>query len=84
MENAREAAESYGLTFSLLADPTLETIAAYGVRHEDGGISGDVARPATLVVDRDGRVVYRELTDDWRVRPRPREILDVLPALPPS
>ena len=70
--------EYYGFGFALLSDPDLETIKAYGLQHIDGGIEGDIARPATLIVDGDGRIVWLHLTDDWRVRPRPAELLKIL------
>jgi len=75
-ERSRELAESYGLDFRLLADPEARAIRAFGVLHEDGGLYGDIARPATFLVDRDGRIVWRHLTDNWRVRPRVDTILD--------
>jgi peroxiredoxin len=77
VENAREFTESYGFDFPLLADPDLAAIDAYGLRHEADGI-GDIARPATFVIDREGRIVWRNLTDNWRIRPRPAELLQVL------
>ncbi len=47
----------------MLADPDLEAIDAYGVRHPSGGMGGhDIARPATLLIDRQERIVWRELT----------------------
>ena len=78
MDAAREAADYHGFEFPLLSDPSLETIGAYGLLHADGGLEGDIARPAIFIVDRDGRVVWRHLTDDWRVRPRPEELLSAL------
>lgn len=78
---SREYADHYGFEFPLLSDPDSEAIRAYGLLHADGGIEGDIARPATLILDTDGRVVWRDLTDDWRVRPRPEELLRVLESL---
>jgi peroxiredoxin len=57
-------------------------IDAFGLRHVDGGMEGDIARPAVLVFDRDGRVVWRHLTDNWRVRVRPDQLLEVLAGIP--
>ncbi len=65
-----------------MADPTSEVIDAFGLRHVNGGIGGDVARPATFVLDRDGRIAWRRVTDNWRVRPRPTELLEVLAGIP--
>jgi peroxiredoxin Q/BCP len=82
VEAARELAEEYGIEFSLLADPELAMIDAFGLRHEDGGIGGDVARPATFILDREGRIVWRRLTDNWRIRPRPAELVETLADIP--
>lgn len=75
--------ERLGLTFPVLSDPGLEAIDAYGVRHASGHPmeGGDIARPAAFLVDRDGHIVWRELTDDWRVRLRPQRVLEVVDAL---
>lgn len=66
----------------MLSDPELVAIQAYGLLHPDGGIEGDIARPATFVVDRDGGVAWMKLADDWRVRPRPKELLEIVKELP--
>jgi len=81
-DKSRLIAERYGLEFSLLSDPDLEVIDAFGVRHRDGGLDGDIARPAIFILDREGRIVWRELTENWRVRARPEPILERLRALP--
>ncbi len=82
-DKGRKISEAYGLSFSLLSDPGLEAIDAFGVRHSTGGVSGeDIARPATFILDREGRVAWYDLTENWRVRPRPSEILAQLAEIP--
>jgi peroxiredoxin len=75
-------ARAQGLSFPLLSDPRLEAIDAYGLRHAGGGLEGDIARPAVFIVDREGRIAWRDLTDDWRVRVRPERVLELLRTLP--
>lgn len=71
------------LDFALLSDPELKAIDAYGVRHAAGGMGGvDIARPALFVLDRKGRIVWKNLTENWRVRVRPDEVLRRLERLP--
>lgn len=78
-ETTLERLGSSGIEFPLLADPDLATIDAYGVRHPEGGMGGvDIARPATFLIDADGRIIWRELTDNWRVRLRPERLLQQL------
>jgi peroxiredoxin Q/BCP len=83
IEDTAAAFASKGFTFPILADPERVAVDAYGVRHALGGIRGDdIARPAVFVIDREGRIVWRDLTENWRVRVRPERILDQLRAIP--
>ena len=84
VEDSKSAAESHGITFRLLSDGDLKTIDAYGVRHEGAHpfTGGAIARPAVFVIDRDGRIAHRHVTDNWRVRVRAEEILKQLADLP--
>ena len=69
-----------GITYPLLADPELKAIDAYGLRHEKGDpmSGGDIARPALFIIDQNGRIVEKMLTENWRVRPTPEMILGKL------
>ena len=80
--DSRKVTEAYALAFPLLSDPHAEVIEAYGVEHPDGGLDGTIARPATFLIDREGRVVWRDLTESWRVRVRAAELVRRLEALP--
>jgi peroxiredoxin Q/BCP len=81
-EDSREIVDAYEFGFPLLSDPEARVIAQYGVFHEGGGIDGDIARPAVFIIDREGRVVWRALTENWRVRVRPGKIIEQLQAIP--
>jgi len=81
-EESRRIVEAYGLDFRLLSDPDLRVIDQFGVRHADGGLDGDIARPAVFILDREGRVVWRDFTANWRVRVRPGRILEQLAVIP--
>lgn len=80
-EVTAEKLASAGIEYPLLADPDLVAIDAYGVRHP-GGMGHDIARPATFLIDRRGRIAWRDLTDNWRVRLRPERVLEQLAATP--
>ena len=83
VDDLRVVADAYGLEYGLLSDPGLTLVDALGLRHSMGGMTGeDIARPATFVLDRDGVIVWRDLTDNWRVRVRPDVILEQLAKLP--
>jgi len=77
-ENLR-VADKLGLDFPILADETRTVIEAYGVLHPHGGMSGrDIARPAILLIGPDGSVRWRRITDNWRIRVLPEEVIEAL------
>ena len=81
-DNARVTGQLQ-LGFAILSDPDLVAADAYGLRHRGASMNGaDIARPAVFVLDRDGVVQWRSLTDNWRVRVRPETILKQLAAIP--
>lgn len=66
----------------ILSDADRRTITAYGLLHGGASIDGsDIARPAILVIDADGRVRWRNLTENWRVRVRPDSVIDAVETL---
>ena len=81
-EHARVAAR-HGLEFPLLSDPEGHAMRAFGVLHPDAlpFLDSPVARPAIFLVDSDGTLRDRLLTDNWRVRARPETLLERLRAL---
>jgi peroxiredoxin len=69
-----------GLGYHVLSDPQLTTIDAYGVRHARQG-EPPIARPATFLIDHDGVIRWRSVTDNFRLRPTPDAILAAVDAL---
>jgi len=75
-EKSRQLAEKGGFKFQLLSDSNLEVIRRYDLVHAGAGEGGhDIARPAEFLVDSSGTVRWVNLTDDYRVRARPEQIL---------
>jgi peroxiredoxin len=77
-ENAR-LADALGLEFPILSDVQEEAIREWGLVHENakpGG--GAIARPGVFLVEPDGTISWRRMTDDYRVRLRPEDVLNVL------
>ena len=71
--------ESAGLAFSILSDVDGKMMDAYGVRHVGASIDGgDIARPAVFVVDGDGNIAWRMITDNYRIRVRPEAVIETL------
>lgn len=80
-DNARTA-ENLGLEFSILSDPEMKVTASYDLLHPEASIDGgDIARPAVFIIDGEGKVRWRALTDNWRVRVRPEAIVEQLKAM---
>lgn len=69
-----ELAKKLGVTFPLLSDESRATIRAFGVEDVENGISW----PAIFVIDKQGRIVWRSLTQTYKVRAMPGQILESL------
>jgi len=76
-----EVVEHLGLSYPILSDPELQTIDAYDLRHDDGERS--IARSATFVIDKEGVVRWRDLTDNFRMRPHPETVVAAVADLSP-
>ena len=81
VEQNRDVAERQQIEFTILSDSDLAVTETFGLVHAGGGPGGgDIPRPASFLIV-DGEIRWRELTDNWRVRPRPHEILAVVDSL---
>ena len=77
-EVTREHCRKQGYTYTFLSDVNQEVIRRYDLVHQGGGPGVDIARPAEFLIDSTGTVRWVNLADDYRVRPRPEQILGVL------
>lgn len=65
-----------GYTYTFLSDANAETIRRYDLLHQAGSPDGkNIARPAEFLIDASGVVRWRNLTEDFRVRATPDELL---------
>ena len=65
-----------GYTYTFLSDPKAEVIRRYDLLHGSASPDGkDIARPAEFLVDDSGAVRWRNLTEDYRKRSTPEDIL---------
>ena len=77
-EVSRDLCQKAGYTFTFLSDPKAEVIRRYDLLHAGAGIDGqDIARPAEFLLDSSGTVRWLNLTENYLVRPRPEEIIEV-------
>lgn len=65
---SREHAKKQGYTFPILSDQKLEVLRRYDLVHEKGFRGADISRPAEFLLDSNGTVIWRNLTDDFKVR----------------
>lgn len=75
---SEELSERLGLGFPLLSDEDATVIRAYGVFHAEKRI----ALPAVVIVDRDGIVRWRRVSDSVTDRPDEDVLLNVVSRLP--
>jgi peroxiredoxin len=74
--------QSQGYTFPILSDANDDVIRRWDLVHPHGGVNGaDVARPAEFLIDASGKVRWMNLTEDFRVRARPRQVLRAFEAM---
>lgn len=66
---------------TLLSDPKCQVISRYGVVHPEAHGGGDIARPATFVIDRQGVVRWVKVTPNVMERPAPEEVIGALKGL---
>ena len=67
-----------GYSFTFLSDQNMQAIRAYDLVHKGAGINGgDIARPAEFLIDSTGTVRWVNLTENYWVRARPEQVLEV-------
>ena len=78
---SKKHAAKQGYTFPILSDEKRETLRKYDLVHEGGFRGADISKPAEFLLDADGVVVWRNLTDDYKVRLKADELRKGLDAL---
>ena len=74
-------AKHLDVLFPLLSDWGRETCGAYGVRYDVWKEHDGLAKRSLFVIDREGLIRYRWVTDDALVTPDEREAIDVMASL---
>ena len=73
---SRNLSREAGYTYIFLSDPKAEVIRRYDLLHTGAGINGqDISRPAEFLLDSSGVIRWVNLTEDYRVRARPDQII---------
>jgi peroxiredoxin len=84
VEVTRKHIEKQGYTFTFLSDTKTEVIRRYDLLHAGGFRGADIARSAEFLLDAEGRVLWLNLTEDYKVRAKGEEILKVIDRLAPG
>ncbi len=80
----RALAARHDVGFRYLRDDGLAAARRLGIVNPDGtpagmvGYESDTVLPTLVVTDADGRIVYADQTDNYRVRPTPETVLAAL------
>jgi peroxiredoxin len=85
-DKSRRFANRTGMNADFLVDKDNRAAAKLGIVHKNGlpmglqvlGYDTDVPKPTVFVIDENGKVVFADLTENYRLRPLPSDILKAL------
>lgn len=85
-EQSRKHANRVGMGFDFLVDVDNSAAKTLGILQEHGvpigfqalGYATDVPKPTTFVLDENGKVIFADLTTNYRLRTRPQDIIKAL------
>ena len=89
-DNTRALAQRMKVAFRYLSDPGNQAARTLGIASEFGiptglevlGYDTEAPMPTVIITDAEGRVIWADETDNYRVRPEPGVFLEVLKGLP--
>ena len=77
-KESQDLQQKAGYSFTFLSDQNTDAIRRYDLVHKGAGITGnDIARPAEFLIDSSGTVRWVNLTENYWVRARPEQVLEV-------
>lgn len=85
-ENTRSLAEKFNVPLRFLVDVGNRAAKTLGIDAENGipkglealGYDSDTVMPTVLITDATGKILFADLTDNYRVRPEPASFLELL------
>jgi len=85
-QKSRSQAKQVGMNFDFLVDVDNSAAKTLGILQENGlpagfqvlGYDTDVPKPTTFVLDENGKVIFADLTTNYRLRTKPEDILAAL------
>ena len=87
-KNSEDLAKKFNVSFHFLTDYKNKVAKQLGVLHANGipagfqvmGYDSDTVLPTVVITDATGKIIFTDLTDNYRVRPEPETFLEVLDA----
>ncbi len=85
-QKSKNHAKRVGMDYDFLVDVNNQAAKTLGILHENGlptgfqvlGYETDVPKPTTFVLDENGKVIFADLTTNYRLRTRPEDIITAL------
>lgn len=83
-KDSEKLAKRFNIPITFLVDPDAAGVKALGIDHIGGvpfGLSSqsqDTVMPTVIVTDSEGKVIFADKTDDYRVRPEPEVFVEAL------
>ena len=82
----RDLAKKFDVNFNFMVDADNKAAIKLGIFHKNGlpagmqmlGYDSDSVMPTVVITDKDGKILFADLTDNYRVRPEPETFLKVL------
>lgn len=88
-KNSEDLAKKFNVGFHFLTDYKSKVAKQLGILHANGipagfqvmGYDSDTVLPTVIITDAKGKIIFADLTDNYRVRPEPETFLEVLDTL---
>ncbi len=85
-KNTDQLAQKFDVPFKFLVDKKNKVATQLGILAKNGvpfgmqvmGYESDTVMPTVIITDKDGRIIFADLTDNYRVRPEPETFLKIL------
>jgi len=84
----KNLADKFKLNFNFLVDYKNKVAKQLGIFAKNGipagfqvlGYDGDTVMPTVVITDKNGKIIFADLTDNYRVRPEPEVFLEIIRA----
>ncbi len=81
---SQKLAKQFDAPMTFMVDKNLKAAKQLGIMHESGtpvgmkGYDSDTVMPTAILTDKTGKIIFADLTDNYRVRPEPKTFINIL------